>query len=352
MHGAVLLDSGDEVVRSAIIWCDQRSEAQSNELEELFGRDALIRLTCNPPLTNFTLTKLLWVRENEPKNWARVAHVMLPKDYVRFRLTGERAIDVADASGTLLLDVANRRWSTEVLSKVGHRSEVASGAVRSRRRFAEKSLPPARMPRGCESELRWLPEREIRRPGPSEWALRAPARSAPPLGPPASCLPRPIVRHSTLRDACTPFATPFPGRWHVMGVTQAAGLSLRWFRDRFGSAIGSAGERGPRSLRRSGGRSQFGARRFGRRLLAALSDGRAHASSGSKRPCCAGWTDGVPHPRTRDSRRHGRRGLQPEGHVHNLRRDENSRDLDSSWGRGRKISRCGGRFKQTSMGTK
>jgi len=76
----VLLDSGDEVVRNAIIWCDQRSEAQSNELSDLFGRDALIRLTCNPPLTNFTLTKLLWVRETEPKNWARVAHVMLPKD--------------------------------------------------------------------------------------------------------------------------------------------------------------------------------------------------------------------------------------------------------------------------------
>src|SRR6202042_2537996 len=115
MHGAVLLDSGDDVVRSAIIWCDQRSEAQGSELEELFGREALIRLTCNPPLTNFTLTKLLWVRENEPEKWARVAHLMLPKDYVRFRLTGERAIDVADASGTLLLDVTNRRWSREML---------------------------------------------------------------------------------------------------------------------------------------------------------------------------------------------------------------------------------------------
>ncbi len=119
MHGAVLLDSADEVVRSAIIWCDQRSEAQSNELSAMFGRDVLIRLTCNPPLTNFTLTKLLWVREIEPKNWERVAHVMLPKDYVRFRLTGDRAIDMADASGTLLLDVANRRWSEEVLSKTG-----------------------------------------------------------------------------------------------------------------------------------------------------------------------------------------------------------------------------------------
>ena len=119
MHGAVLLDSAEEVVRPAIIWCDQRSEAQSRELEEMFGRDTLIRLTCNPPLTNFTLTKLLWVRETEPANWARVAHVMLPKDYVRFRLTGERAIDMADASGTLLLDVTNRRWSAEVLAKTG-----------------------------------------------------------------------------------------------------------------------------------------------------------------------------------------------------------------------------------------
>src|SRR4051795_2727515 len=119
MHGAVLLDAADEVVRPAIIWCDQRSEAQSRELEDQFGRDTLIQLTCNPPLTNFTLTKFLWVRETEPKKWERVAHVMLPKDYVRFRLTGERAIDMADASGTLLLDVTNRRWSDEVLSKTG-----------------------------------------------------------------------------------------------------------------------------------------------------------------------------------------------------------------------------------------
>ena len=124
MHGAVLLDAADEVVRKAIIWCDQRSEAQSRELEEMFGRDVLIRLTCNPPLTNFTLTKLLWVREIEPGNWARVAHVMLPKDYVRFRLTGERAIDMADASGTLLLDVTNRRWSKEVLHKTGIGEEL------------------------------------------------------------------------------------------------------------------------------------------------------------------------------------------------------------------------------------
>src|SRR5256885_1595026 len=109
MHGAVMLGASNEVVRPALIWCDQRTEAQVNELAELFGVERLIQLTSNPPLTNFPLTKLLWVRRNEPQNWQRVAHVMLPKDYVRFRLTGDFAIDMADASGTLLLDVAGRQ---------------------------------------------------------------------------------------------------------------------------------------------------------------------------------------------------------------------------------------------------
>jgi xylulokinase len=119
MHGAVMLDALGQVIRPALIWCDQRTEGQSRELSEKFGTEKLIQLTCNPPLTNFTLTKLLWVREKEPQFWARVRYVMLPKDYVRFRLTGDCAIDQADASGTLLLDVANRKWSKEVLAGTG-----------------------------------------------------------------------------------------------------------------------------------------------------------------------------------------------------------------------------------------
>src|SRR5271154_4456532 len=115
MHGAVMLDDAGKVVRPALIWCDVRTEKQCQELNQRIGPARLIQLTCNPALANFTLTKLLWVRENEPENWKRVRGVMLPKDYVRFRLTGERAIDVADASGTLMLDVAKRRWSPEVL---------------------------------------------------------------------------------------------------------------------------------------------------------------------------------------------------------------------------------------------
>src|SRR5438477_8710549 len=114
MHGAVLLDERDEVIRPAIIWCDQRTAAECRAISEQVGAQRLIELTANPALTGFTLPKLLWVREHEPELWARVRSVLLPKDYVRLRLTGDRAIDVADASGTLLFDVARRRWSSEM----------------------------------------------------------------------------------------------------------------------------------------------------------------------------------------------------------------------------------------------
>jgi xylulokinase len=233
MHGAVLLDAQDEVVRSAIIWCDQRSEAQSKKLEELFGLETLIQLTCNPPLTNFTLTKLLWVRETEPENWARVAHVMLPKDYVRFRLTGERAIDMADASGTLLLDVTHRRWSTEVLGRSGidvgllpalYESPQVCGKVSDA--GAEDTGLKAGTPvvAGAGDQAAGAVGMGIARAG----AVSATIGTSG------------VVFAATDRPALDPkgrlhtFCHAIPGRWHVMGVTQAAGLSLRFFRDRFG----------------------------------------------------------------------------------------------------------------------
>jgi xylulokinase len=233
MHGAVLLDSADEVVRSAIIWCDQRSEAQTHELEKLFGRDALIQLTCNPPLTNFTLTKLLWVRETEPANWARVAHVMLPKDYVRFRLTGERAIDMADASGTLLLDVTHRRWSSEVLSKASidagllpalHESPQVCGKVSAAGAEATGLRVGTPVVAGAGDQAAGALGMGIAHAG----AVSATIGTSG------------VVFAATDRPALDPqgrlhtFCHAIPGRWHVMGVTQAAGLSLRWIRDRFG----------------------------------------------------------------------------------------------------------------------
>ncbi len=235
MHGAVLLDSGDEVVRNAIIWCDQRSEAQSNELSELFGRDALIRLTCNPPLTNFTLTKLLWVRETEPKNWVRVAHVMLPKDYVRFRLTGDRAIDVADASGTLLLDVTHRRWSSEVLSKAGIDPSLLPALYESTQVCGKVSAA------GAEATGLRLGTPVVA--GAGDQAAGAVGMGIARAGAVSATIGTSgVVFAATDRPALDPqgrlhtFCHAIPGRWHVMGVTQAAGLSLRWLRDRFGVA--------------------------------------------------------------------------------------------------------------------
>ena len=115
MHGLVLLDAQDQVVRPALIWCDQRTEEECREITEQVGAKRLIELTANPALTGFTLPKIWWVRKHEPQLWARVRSLMLPKDYIRFRLTGARAIDVADASGTLMFDVVHRRWSQPML---------------------------------------------------------------------------------------------------------------------------------------------------------------------------------------------------------------------------------------------
>jgi xylulokinase len=114
MHGLVALDADESVLRPAILWNDQRTGEQCAEIEERVGLSDLVAATGNRALTGFTAPKLLWLREHEPDVYERIAHILLPKDYVRLRLCGERAIDVADASGTLLFDVAHRRWSEEV----------------------------------------------------------------------------------------------------------------------------------------------------------------------------------------------------------------------------------------------
>jgi xylulokinase len=234
MHGAVLLDVGDDVIRPALIWCDQRTEKQAQQLSDSIGTDRLIRLTCNPPLTNFTLTKLLWVREVEPENWRRVAHIMLPKDYVRFRLTAERAIDMADASGTLLLDVANRRWSEEVLSKTGIEKRCLPTLFESPDVCGHVSEDGARAT-GLKAGTPVVAGAGDQAAGAVGMGIVRPGAVSATIGTSG------VVFAATDRPALDPhgrlhtFCHAIPGRWHVMGVTQAAGLSLRWFRDRFGA---------------------------------------------------------------------------------------------------------------------
>jgi len=234
MHGAVMLDGADEVVRPALIWCDVRTEKQCRDLTQRIGYERLIRLTCNPALPNFTLTKFLWVRENEPENWRRVRSVMLPKDYVRFRLTGSRAIDVADASGTLLLDVAKRSWSREVLEAADMDASLLPALYESPDNCGEVSTAGA-LATGLEAGTPVVAGAGDQAAGATGMGIVAPGAVSATIGTSG------VVFAATDRPALDAkgrlhtFCHAVPGRWHVMGVTQAAGLSLRWFRDRFGA---------------------------------------------------------------------------------------------------------------------
>jgi xylulokinase len=236
MHGAVLLDAAGHVLRPSIIWCDQRTEAECRWLDETIGPQRLLDLTSNPALTNFTLTKLLWVRTHEADLWSRVRHVLLPKDYVRFRLSGEYAIDVADASGTLLLDVTRRRWSGEMLDAAGIDAsmlptvfESPDICARISRDAAVATGIPAGTPivAGAGDQAAGAIGMGITRPG----AVSATIGTSG------------VVFAATDRPATDPkgrihtFCHAIPERWHVMGVTQAAGLSLRWFRDQLAAGV-------------------------------------------------------------------------------------------------------------------
>lgn len=241
MHGAVLLDSAGLPLRPSLIWCDQRTAEEAAELTESIGTERLIAWTCNPALTNFTLTKLLWVRKHEPNLFARFKMLQLPKDYVRFRLTGGYAMDMADASGTLLLDVANRRWSNEIanasgmdvstLPKLFESSEVC-GTVSSAGAEATGLRAGTPVVTGAGDQAAGAVGLGVVTPG----AVHATIGTSG------------VVFASTDRPAMDPhgrlhtFCHAIPNRWHVMGVTQAAGLSLRWFRDHFGAAANEHGD--------------------------------------------------------------------------------------------------------------
>jgi len=229
----VMLDARGEVVRPALIWCDQRTDRQCQEITERVGAERLIQLTSNPALTGFTAPKLLWVREHEPDAWARVTALLLPKDYVRYRLTGDRATDVADASGTLLFDVAGRRWSKEMLDELELSAEILPRAYESPEVTGSVTAAGAEAT-GLKAGTPVVAGGGDQSAGAVGMGIvRAGAVSAT-IGTSG------VVFAATDRPALDPkgrvhtFCHAVPGRWHIMGVTQGAGLSLRWFRDQFG----------------------------------------------------------------------------------------------------------------------
>jgi xylulokinase len=234
MHGAVMLDEHGQVVRPALIWCDVRTEKQGRALTEKIGAERLIQATCNPALANFTLTKLLWVQQNEPHNWKRVRSIMLPKDYVRWRMTGEHATDMADASGTLLLDVAHRRWS-KLMADAAEIDERLLPALFESPDICGKVSSPGAAATGLRRGTPVVAGAGDQAAGAVGMGIVAPGAVSATIGTSGvvfAATDRPALE---LQGRLHTFCHAIPDRWHVMGVTQAAGLSLRWFRDQFGA---------------------------------------------------------------------------------------------------------------------
>jgi xylulokinase len=230
MHGLVILDDNNQVLRPSLIWCDQRSQAQVDWVNEKVGKARVLECIANPVLTGFTLPKLLWVRDNEPQNYERVRKVLLPKDYVRFRLTGEFATEVSDASGTALFDVVNRRWSFELADAVGVDRDVLPACYES----SEVS--------GCITpEVASLTGLRAGIPvvgGGGDQAASAVGNGIVAPGIVSCTLGTSGVVFAHMEEvAYDPagrvhtFCHAVTGKWHVMGVTQGAGLSLQWFRN-------------------------------------------------------------------------------------------------------------------------
>ena len=237
MHGCVMLDAAGEVLRPALIWCDQRTQPECNWLTEKIGFERLIELTCNPALPNFTLTKLLWVRTHQPEVFAKIAHVMCPKDYVRYKMTGEFAMDMQEASGTLLLDVTHRRWSAEV-------AELAGIPMGWLPRLFEGPEICARISDAGASATGLAVGTPVAAGAGDQGAgavgmgILAPGSVSATIGTSGVVFAATDTPTKDRLGRLHTFCHAAPGVWHVMGVTNGAGLSLRWLRDTFAQGVG------------------------------------------------------------------------------------------------------------------
>lgn len=232
MHGLVMLDENGDVIRPSVIWCDQRTGEEVEHMLRIMPRERWIELTANPPLTGWTAAKILWVKKHEPENFSRCRHILLPKDYIRYILTGVFATEVSDASGMQLMDVANRCWSEEVLEAL----ELDKAL------FAE-------MYESCEATGTLLPEIAEKTGLTADTVVAGGAGDNA-----AAAVGTGIVRDGTAFTTIGTSGVVFahsskisidpqgrvhtcccavPGAWHIMGVTQGAGLSLKWFKDQF-----------------------------------------------------------------------------------------------------------------------
>jgi xylulokinase len=230
MHGLVLLDSAGAVIRPSLIWCDQRSQPQVDAVNAKLGRETVLRYIANPVLTGFTLPKLLWVRDNEPANFERARKMLLPKDYIRYKLTGEYATEVSDASGTAVFDVVNRRWSFDMMD--------ALGLDRALLPECRESIEVTGKITAGIAALTGLAAGTPVVGGGGDQASSAVGNGVVAPGVVSCTLGTSGVVFAHMEQvAYDPagrvhtFCHAVPGKWHVMGVTQGAGLSLQWLRN-------------------------------------------------------------------------------------------------------------------------
>lgn len=232
MHGAVLLDKDNKVLRKAIIWCDQRSSAECGQITSIIGKERLIEITANPALTGFTASKVMWVKNNEPQIFEKIKKILLPKDYIRFKLTGEFATEVSDASGMQFMDIPKRKWSDEVLSKLGIEKSLLGDLYESQEISGKVNK--------YASDLTGLKEGTPVAGGAGDQAAGAVGNGIVRSGVISSTIGTSgVVFAFTENVSIDPkgrvhtFCHAVPNTWHIMGVTQGAGLSLKWFRDNF-----------------------------------------------------------------------------------------------------------------------
>jgi len=230
MHGLVLLDEHGEVLRPAILWNDQRTQAQCDEIHRRIGREKFIQITGNVALTGFTAPKILWVQENEPQVYEKARHVLLPKDYIRYRLTGEFGMDKADGSGTVLFDLKQRNWSTEVLAALGIPAEWMPPTWEGPQFTGQVTRSAA--------EATGLNERTPIAAGGGDQAAQAVGVGAVEAGVVALTVGTSGVVFATTPSALIEpegrlhaFCHAVPGMWHFMGVMLSAAGSLQWYRD-------------------------------------------------------------------------------------------------------------------------
>ena len=237
MHGLVLLDKGGQVLRPAILWNDQRTQNQCDEIHRRIGKEKFIQISGNAALTGFTAPKILWVAQNEPEIYARAQHILLPKDYVRFKLTGEYAMDKADGSGTVLFDLKARTWSKELLSKLGIDPDWMPPTFEGSE-VTGQVTPTA-------ADLTGLKAGTPVVAGGGDQAAQAVGVGAVEPGVVAltvgtsgvvfATTPAPLIEPEGRLHA---FCHAVPGMWHFMGVMLSAAGSLQWYRDNLAPEMG------------------------------------------------------------------------------------------------------------------